>query len=503
MPRDGSFLPLFGRGNKGVSAVVSAQRRVNLYTAVPQDPDRGQLVLYPRPGLQFYGSGNVLGGFPNLSNDQRFNTGLVRGMMDGEMAVLQNFSGQNSVVPSGYLVIGDTLNQLAPFGMGTAVLFAMNTSSGRVMLDHNDTQVLVVDGTNGYVLNTVTNVMAVVTDPNFPQTARSCAFLAGRGVLDDPAFPGRFRWTNLNDFTTCPAANFATAELAPDPLVAVWVSNGLLNLFGDYTVEFWAPSQGSQPYSRVSGSAAPWGLVAIGSLKRVGRATLFLGRDYQGNVKVLSLTGYDATPVSTSEVEWRLKNEVAAGDLANGTAMAYTTNGHTMYRLSFANLTLSYDTTENVWNDETSGAAGGRFKGQYGALIAGTFYVSDYAAQKVYKQLDNVYTDDGDVISREVITKHSFVDEDRTSLDALCLDLETGVGLTLGQGVDPQVMLKLSRDRGHTWGNEMTRSFGKIGEYVSTVWWNSLGRGRDLVSWFKITDPVKTVMTNVLYKVRA
>jgi hypothetical protein len=54
----------------------------------------------------------------------------------------------------------------------------------------------------------------------------------------------------------------------------------------------------------------------------------------------------------------------------------------------------------------------------------------------------------------------------------------------------PQVMLRISRDGGHTFGQESVREFGQAGEYDKRTFWNRLGSGRDIVPEISITDPV-------------
>lgn len=54
----------------------------------------------------------------------------------------------------------------------------------------------------------------------------------------------------------------------------------------------------------------------------------------------------------------------------------------------------------------------------------------------------------------------------------------------------PQVMLQISRDGGHTFGQESVREFGQAGEYDKRTFWNRLGSGRDIVPQIVVTDPV-------------
>jgi hypothetical protein len=72
--------------------------------------------------------------------------------------------------------------------------------------------------------------------------------------------------------------------------------------------------------------------------------------------------------------------------------------------------------------------------------------------------------------------------------------MDAGMGLDGGvAGSDPQVMLRISRDGGRTFGPERWRSAGKIGEFRRRAAWNRNGRARDWVFRVRLTDPVKTV----------
>jgi hemolysin activation/secretion protein len=73
------------------------------------------------------------------------------------------------------------------------------------------------------------------------------------------------------------------------------------------------------------------------------------------------------------------------------------------------------------------------------------------------------------------------------------LEMEVGVGRQAGQGYDPKVMLQISKDNGKTWSNELWRSFGRVGKYLTRARWVQLGRARNWTFKFRVTDPVRTV----------
>ena len=72
------------------------------------------------------------------------------------------------------------------------------------------------------------------------------------------------------------------------------------------------------------------------------------------------------------------------------------------------------------------------------------------------------------------------------------LIMQAGNGLSTGQGSDPQVMLRISRDGGQTWGQELLMGTGKIGEYRARAFVNRLGRARNFVFELSSSDPVFT-----------
>jgi hypothetical protein len=79
---------------------------------------------------------------------------------------------------------------------------------------------------------------------------------------------------------------------------------------------------------------------------------------------------------------------------------------------------------------------------------------------------------------------------------AFQLDLETGVGLTTGQGSDPQIMLRYSDDGGHTWSSELWVSAGALGNYAHRAIWRRLGRSRDRIFEIIYSEPTKVALVN-------
>ena len=201
------------------------------------------------------------------------------------------------------------------------------------------------------------------------------------------------------------------------------------------------------------------------------------------------MSGGAVQPISNPQVDVEL---TSYGDTSNATGYAYMVNGHSFYQINFPSVgkTWLYDGQSRSWSRLES--SGGLHRVQFSVQLLGSIYGADYANGKLYKIEPDEYTDDGQMIVREFVSRHQSIG-DYTHLPELWLEMESGVGLQTGQGSDPQVMMQISRDGGHTWGNELWRSFGRVGQYLRRAVWRRLGRSRDWVFKFRVTDPVKVV----------
>ena len=263
-------IPLFGLGNAGKSVSVDAQERVNLYAEVDQDSNT--LKLYPRPGLTSFVN---LGANPN------------RGV----------YTRNDSM----YVVNGATLWEVSNDGVATS-RGTLATSSGRVDMVDNGLQLLIVDGVEGYTFTFSGSTFAQIADADFP-ACNTCCFLNGYFIVQQ-ASSGKFWLSALYDGTSWAALDFATAEGNPDDLVRVFADNGILWLFGAFTIEPWGDSGAEDfPLARIGTSALEWGLAARWSLCKFNNALMFLGKNRLGAVQVYLMAGTTVIPASNPELD--------------------------------------------------------------------------------------------------------------------------------------------------------------------------------------------------------
>jgi hypothetical protein len=452
--------PLFALGQEGKSKTVTAQRHLNIY-AEPSD-DKSQLNFYGTPGTSLFFS---------------FGDTPVRGML-----------------PVGdylYCVHRGTFYEVNNAGVKTS-RGTIGTTTGRVQLCSNGTQIAIVDGAALWVYTIASNAFAQVTT-NLLAVPIDVTYQDGYGVLTFA--DGRFQITALYDFKTLDALEYATAESNPDGLVRILADHGELILAGENTTEFWGNSGGQDfPYSNMRGATLEWGLAAPWSLCKYNDSVAGVFRNSMGQVQVMMLAGHALKKISSPEVDYLINGYSAVADC---TGFAYMLGGHPMLQLNFQSAGKSwlYDSLTGLWSELQSGLSGARHIGEIHADYINKPRVSDYSSGNVYTLEADTYTDNGTAIPREIISKHVLNNLKDLTVHALQCDFETGVGLVSGQGSDPQAMLQISRDNGRTWGNQRWASMGKIGKYQTRVIWRRCGTARDFVFKIRMTDPVKFALS--------
>ncbi len=85
----------------------------------------------------------------------------------------------------------------------------------------------------------------------------------------------------------------------------------------------------------------------------------------------------------------------------------------------------------------------------------------------------------------------------RLFVTQMTLDIQTGVGISSGQGSEPVVMFRYSIDSGWTWSKEVELKVGRIGEYFRRAMVHGLGSGRNYVLEFSGSDPVIVALLDV------
>jgi hypothetical protein len=371
------------------------------------------------------------------------------------------------------------------------------SGTGPVSIADNGTQIFFACNGPSYIYNEVTNVFQQITDPDFPG-ALTVGYLDGYFVFTEPNSQ-RVWVTSIFEGTQIDALDFASAEGSPDGLVGLIVDHREAWLFGTDSVEVWYDAGLADfPLTRIQGAFNEIGCVATFSIAKLDNGLFWLGTDARGQGIVYRANGYTGTRVSTHAVEYAIAQY---GNLADAIAYTYQQEGHAFYVLTFptGNATWVYDVATGAWHERAGWDNGAfmRHRSNCQCNFGGNIIVGDYENGNIYRFNLDVFADNGGIQKwlrswRALPTGQNYLK--RTAHHSLQLDCQSGVGLNLGQGSDPQVVLRWSDDGGHTWSNEHWASLGKIGQYFHRVFWRRLGmtmKLRDRVYEVSGTDPVK------------
>lgn len=363
-------------------------------------------------------------------------------------------------------------------------------------------ELFITSGNEGYVLNLTTNVLSnPVSDVTFG------GMIDGFFVALDSA-TSTMKISDLLDGATWDPTQIAQRSTAPDPWLAMLVKYPRIWLLGEHTGDVWYNAGTAPfPFAPISGVQIPYGIGAPFSLVAVGPAIMWLTHNQNGEGQIVEALGYAPTVVSTEPIEWAISQYARVDDAV---AYSYQDQGHEFYVLNFptANATWVYDRTEGLWHERGSwNATTGEFSEwgpQFHTHVFNQHMVLHSGNGSIYQQSINAFTDaDGEYIRRMRVPPILEKEHTRLTIDRLELLAEPGLGLTTGQGVDPQVVMAMSRNGGKTYSNERTRSSGEQGDYDARLVWHRCGSGRYPVPKFTATDPVATRWLDLVASVRA
>jgi hypothetical protein len=302
--------------------------------------------------------------------------------------------------------------------------------------------------------------------------------------------------------------SFASKDGSPDDLVSIIVDRREVYLLGEMSSEVWINSGGVPfPFTRIPGTSTQQGIAAQFSMARMGNSFAYVSKNNRGEAMIVRMNGYFPERISTHAVETTLVNQ----DVSDAIAWTYQLEGHEVYVVSFPSigpggLTWAYDQTTGLWHKwlyRNNQNEYERHRGNCCAFFNQQVLVGDYENGKIYQLSRNFYTDDGDIIRRLRRAPHITSDLQRQYFHELQIQFQPGVGLSTGQGQDPQAMLRWSSDGGSTWSNEYWVSIGQQGKFLNRAIWRRLGFARDRVFEVSITDPVKAVIISANLKAEA
>lgn len=464
------------------------QRTINWFIEASQDDkSKMQYGLLGAPGLN-----PILRPAPS---------GEVRGcwVLPGDLASLWVVDFTCYLVT---MTVPATQTSIAQFS--TASVGSLLTNNGQVCIRDNGAggYAVLVDGLYGYTYNINTGVFAQITDPAF-LGADVCAFIDGWLIFNQPGSQNFYTTAPTPYTITFDGSFFAKNDVSSDYLVTLMENNRELWLIGERHTEVWFDAGGAQfAFSRIPGIAPQIGCSAKHSIARLGNSLAWLGRSERGENVVVQTQQYGYVDISNRAIEHAISSYPLVSDAF---AYTYEEEGHLFYVLTFptADATWVYDATTSqavgqpIWHqrasyDQTLGVFH-RHRSNCFTNFQDLRLVGDYQSGQIHQMTRSVYTDAGNPLIAVRRAPHIWSRENRERLfhSQLQIEFAPGVGLQVGQGVNPQAMLRWSSDGGATFGNELWTTIGAAGEMKNRAIWRRLGQSRDRIYEVRISDPVK------------
>lgn len=382
------------------------------------------------------------------------------------------------------------------------VLYAVNSvgatavgavgNGDEIDIDANLDTVVVVNPPRAYYYDGST--FAEITDSDFTDRgAGDVEFLDGYMLFREPD-TARFFCSDLNDATAYNALNFATAEGAPDELVGLKVDHRQILLFGAKSIEVWENTGASGfPFERMINGFVEIGCANGRTIAKIDNSVYWLADDFT----VRRLDGLTPVRVSTHAIEQRIRECT----LLSARGYTYTLEGHLFYILSFDEGTFVFDITTQLWHERQSYERD-NWRWSHPTAFGGRILVADATSNVIGELSPTTYSELGTAQIMEWTYQPIYAEGRTVFHDRLEMFFERGVGLSSGQGSDPEVMLELSDDGGKTWTSLPTRKLGPLGEYRQRAIWHSLGSSPARVYRASVSDPVQVVLTDTQWEGR-
>jgi hypothetical protein len=456
-------IPLIGPSYKNRELPLSAQVTKNLFPEI--NPESKSITsLHTFPGLKEFAS---------LS-------GIDRGLhvMSGVL----------------FAVKGTTLSSVNSSGTDTTIgTISGNTRCG---FADNGSQLVVVNGSTPSLYETT---LESITDTDVVNPT-VVAYLNAQFILDqNDGTDGEFITSQL--VTTLTAADFAAtadkaeAESHPDDILAVVSYNQQVYFFGSETVEpWWNSGVGSPPFDRVQGAVRPFGIAGKDAIAIADDSIFFLDNERVPQ----ELIGLQVKPIGNIPlgVEW-----AGYSDVSDCIVLTFILDNQrfALYTFPTTDRSWMFHEPSGSWAQLSYGVDDARTRISSYAYVYGKHIVGDHTNGKLYELDFSTFTDNSNVIQRQRSTAtihgglYGFPGAE-LFFDRVDFDVQTGEGLTTGQGSDPQLMVRYSDDRGRTWSAENWYPLGEGGDYLKRVSLYQQGSSFERIYELTYSDPTKFAM---------
>ena len=370
---------------------------------------------------------------------------------------------------------------------------ALLTDRGYISIaNNNGGQIIFIDGIAGYIYTPLTGAFVQIVDPDFPEKPIDVAYLDTYFVI--PSGESQTFQISANNDGLSWNGFLDSAQIQTYPGInrGVGVVNERLYFFKDTSTEiWWNPGDADFPLRKDTNLNFNYGCVTAASIVSEYGYLMWLSQDKSGPASVMMSTGYTPVRVSTKAVEAQIANLTNAADMD---AWIYKDEGRIFYVMNWTtdDLTLVVDIEmasrdpHLAWHrmamlkkpplEGDPNYSRTRHIGSCHAYFNGIHYIGSYKSPTLYS-FDRLFADnDGEIIPRIVIGKpFSTPEYNAFQINKIQLDIKPGIGNVTGDYTDPVVLLSISRDGGHIFGNALPGTIGKVGKFKTRCLWRKKG----------------------------
>jgi len=377
-------------------------------------------------------------------------------------------------------------------------------SSFQVSIADDGKHLIWVDGASYYAMSYETNKLAPLELPEDLEQPKQVIYFGQRVVVIDNS--NWFYWSNIRDGTKYTGER-SSAEQSADPIIRMAVGGDYLWLLGTKTYEVRQIGQDPNNPFPFASVASEIGCHAPLSVATIGDSVFWLGSSRAGANLIFMSQGVSSDVISDQALHYFLDSK--SDETRDAIAFTYQQEGHIFYVLTLrtSDKTFVYDVTTNLWHERSTREllTDIEHAWDYNTACLGlnrVFVGSLTAPRLMILKMSKCDEWDSRPIKRIIQTGTIFDEYYELFYADLVVDFPAGVSLQTGQGDKAVLMMQYSDDGGITWGNLVKSEIGQIGNYAKQVIFKRLGKSRERVFRFVMTDPIPFIVIGARVRIK-
>ena len=381
----------------------------------------------------------------------------------------------------------------------TLVALGVIPGTNRASFADNGKQLIVITDGEGWIIDETSGTpFQIITDAGFKANG-----VPEQVVFIDSFFlvttnSKKFIRSDANNGLSWNALNFFTAEADPDIIVAPIIFKNQAFIAGRETIEVFQDLAGV--FQRISGFIIDKGVFAPFGIIKTSDSFMFIGGGVNESPAIWALAGNTVEKVSTTAIDAVLRM-FSTEEIDAAFAWSYAQSGAYFVGFTFPDRTFVFDTVSGKWHERKSQITTPRgqvvtARWRMNSMV--TAYNRVIVGDAVDGRIGNLDLDTFTEYEREIIRTFTTMPFNNQTASFAVTKIEATMESGVGGIANPEIRMSISSDGGKKFKDELSRGFGKIGEFMKRAIWRRLGRfTRYAVFKFELSDAVKPVFISL------